>query len=131
LFNIVKNGYLKCVLNREDAVLNTDDMREARSIPIINQLLKEGANIIAYDPAAISTTKSLLKEKIRYASSSIGCLKDADCCIIVTEWDEFKKLVPEDFTQNMKQPILIDGRRIYNPKEYSQKLEFAAVGLGE
>lgn len=110
---------------------NTDDMREARSIPIINQLLKEGANIIAYDPAAISTTKSLLKEKIRYASSSIDCLKNADCCIIVTEWDEFKKLVPEDFTQNMKQPILIDGRRIYNPKKYSQKLKFTAIGLGE
>ena len=77
---------------------NTDDMREARSIPIITQLLKEGAKTIAYDPAAISNTKSLLKEKIRYASSSIDCLKAADCCIIVTEWGEFKKLVPEDFT---------------------------------
>jgi len=58
-------------------------------------------------------------------------LKDADCCIIVTEWDEFKKLVPEDFTQNMRQSILIDGRRIYNPEEYSQKLEFATIELGQ
>jgi UDPglucose 6-dehydrogenase len=110
---------------------NTDDMREARSIPIINQLLTEGANIIAYDPAAIPNAKSILKNKIRYASSPIDCLKDADCCILVTEWQEFKKLKPEDFTQNMRQPILIDGRKIYNSEEYCQKLEFEAIGLGQ
>ena len=109
---------------------NTDDMREARSIPIINQLLNEGANITAYDPVAIPSAKSILKNKIRYASSPIDCLKDADCCIIVTEWQEFKKLTPEDFIQNMRQPILIDGRRIYNPKQFSQKLRFTAIGLG-
>jgi UDPglucose 6-dehydrogenase len=110
---------------------NTDDMREARSIPIIKQLLNEGANIIAYDPIAIPNAKSILKDKIRYASSPIDCLKDADCCIIVTEWEEFKKLKPEDFTQNMRHPILIDGRRIYNPTEFSKKLKFAAIGLGQ
>jgi UDPglucose 6-dehydrogenase len=110
---------------------DTDDMREARSIPIINQLLKEGASIVAYDPVAIPNAKSIFKEKIRYASLSIDCLKGADCCILVTEWDEFKKLTPEDFMQNMKQPTLIDGRRIYNPEKFSQKLEFTAVGLGQ
>ena len=108
---------------------NTDDMRGARSIPIINQLLNEGANITAYDPAAISNAESIFKEKIRYASSPIDCLRDADCCILVTEWDEFKKLKPEDFTKNMRDPILIDGRRIYNSKEFSRKLKFAAIGL--
>jgi len=109
----------------------TDDMREARSIPIINQLLKEGANITAYDPVAIPNAKSIFKNKVRYASSPVECLKEADCCIIATEWDEFKKLKPEDFTQNMRQPILIDGRRIYNPKKFSQKLKFTAMGLGQ
>jgi UDPglucose 6-dehydrogenase len=53
-----------------------------------------------------------------------------DCCILVTEWKEFKKLKPEDFTKHMKQPILIDGRRIYNPEEFSQKMKFTAIGLG-
>jgi len=70
---------------------NTDDMREARSIPIINQLLKEGAKITAYDPAATQKAKSIFKNKIRYASSTIQCLKESDCCILVTEWNEFKK----------------------------------------
>jgi len=77
-----------------------------------------------------SKTKTIFKNKIQYAQSTIECLKNADCCIIVTEWDEFKKLKPEDFTKNMKQPNLIDGRRIYNPKEFSQKMKFKAIGLG-
>jgi UDPglucose 6-dehydrogenase len=110
---------------------DTDDMREARSIPIINQLLKEGANITAYDPAAVSNAKTIFANKIQYASSVIECLKNADCCILVTEWDEFKKLKPEDFTKNMHQPILIDGRRIFNPEKFSKKIKFAAIGLGK
>jgi UDPglucose 6-dehydrogenase len=109
---------------------DTDDMREARVIPIINQLIKEGANVTAYDPAAIPIAKSIFKHKIQCATSTINCLKNADCCILVTEWDEFKKLKPEDFTKNMKRPTLIDGRRIYNPEEFSQKMKFAAIGLG-
>jgi UDPglucose 6-dehydrogenase len=109
---------------------DTDDMREARAIPIINQLLKEGANVTAYDPVAVPTAKAIFKNKIQYATSTNGCLKNADCCILVTEWDEFKKLKPEDFTKNMKQPILIDGRRIYNPEEFNQKMKFTAIGLG-
>lgn len=110
---------------------NTDDMREARSIPLINQLIKEDANVVAYDPVAVLNAKSIFGDKIKYASSAIECLKNAYCCIIVTEWEEFKKLKPEDFTQNMKQPILIDGRRIYDPKPFKEKLKFEAIGLGK
>jgi UDPglucose 6-dehydrogenase len=109
---------------------NTDDMREARAIPIINQLIKEGANVIAYDPVAVPTAKTIFKNKIQYAASAAACLQNADCCILVTEWDEFKKLKPEDFTRSMKQPVLIDGRRIYDPEEFSRKMKFTAIGLG-
>jgi len=91
-------------------------MREARAIPIINQLIREGSNITAYDSVAIPNAKTIFKGKIHYSTSTIECLKNADCCILVTEWDEFKKFKPEDFTENMKQPNLIDGRRIYNQK---------------
>ena len=109
---------------------DTDDMREARAIPIINQLVKEGAAVVAYDPVAIPIAKAIFKSKIQYAASTVGCLKNADCCILVTEWDEFKKLKPEDFTKNMKHPILIDGRRIYDPEEFKKKMKFKAIGLG-
>ena len=110
---------------------DTDDMREARVIPIVNQLLLEGANIMAYDPVAINMAKLIFQNKIQYALSAISCLKNADAAILVTEWEEFKKLTPDDFLKSMKQPILIDGRRIYNPEIYSKKLNFTAIGLGK
>jgi UDPglucose 6-dehydrogenase len=109
---------------------DTDDMREARVVPIINQLLTEGANITAYDPVAALVARTIFKDKIHYAKSAIQCLRDADCCILATEWPEFKKLTPEDFTKNMKQSILVDGRRIYNPEAFRAKLKFTAIGLG-
>ena len=110
---------------------DTDDMREARVIPIINQLLREGANVTAYDPVAIPVAKTIFNSKIQYATSALNCLEKADCCIIVTEWPEFKKLRPEDFLKNMKKHVLVDGRRIYNPETYREKLNFTAIGLGE
>jgi UDPglucose 6-dehydrogenase len=125
-----------CLKGRRIAVLglafkaDTDDMREARAIPIVNQLIEEGASVTAYDPVAMPTAKTIFKNKIQYAASMIDCLKNADCCILVTEWDEFKKLKPEDFIKNMKQPVLIDGRRIYNPEEFTQKMRFIAIGFG-
>ncbi|HUK85070.1 MAG TPA: UDP-glucose/GDP-mannose dehydrogenase family protein [Candidatus Acidoferrum sp.] len=110
---------------------DTDDMREARVVPIINQLLLEGATIIAYDPVAMNMAKSIFQDKIQYASSAIRCIKNTDAAILVTEWEEFKKLAPEDFLKNMRQPILIDGRRIYDPEIYSKKLNFTAIGFGK
>jgi len=128
---------LKTLKDKKIAILglsfkpDTDDIREARSTKIINQLLKEGAKIIAYDPMAMPNIKKIFKEKINYASSAINCLKNANCAILVTEWEEFKKLKPEDFTQNMQNPILIDGRRIYNPEKFSKKLQYIAIGLSK
>jgi len=57
------------------------------------------------------------------------CLKGAECCIVVTEWEEFKQLEPKDFVRQMKIPLVIDGRRIYNQKEFSRELNFAGIGL--
>ena len=110
---------------------DTDDMREARVIPIITQLLIAGANVIAYDPVAMDMARTIFQNKIQYATSAISCLKNADAAILVTEWEEFKKLTPEDFTKNMKRPILVDGRRLYDPETYSKKLKFTAIGLGK
>ncbi len=110
---------------------DTDDMREARVVPIINQLLAEGAVVVAYDPVAKQTAHAIFQDKISYASSALECLRGADCCIVVTEWPEFKKLTPNDFLSAMKQPNLVDGRRIYDPVVFAAKLNFIAVGLGQ
>ncbi len=109
---------------------DTDDMREARVIPIINALLSEDAIVAAYDPIAKETAKAIFKDTITYASSVNECLKAADAAILVTEWPEFKALTPKDFLQQMRQPVLIDGRRIYDPKVFNPKMKFTAIGLG-
>jgi UDPglucose 6-dehydrogenase len=108
---------------------NTDDVRDAVSIKIIHRFLEEGANVVAYDPVAVNNVKRIFKNKIEYAQSASVCINNADCCIIVTEWDEFKMLKPEDFIKHMKKPVLLDGRRIYNPTVFKGKVKFLAVGL--
>jgi UDPglucose 6-dehydrogenase len=129
--------YLGNLEGKEIAILglafkpNTDDMREARVIPIINELLNQGAIVRAYDPVAIPMAKSIFKNKIDYASSATECLKNADCCILVTEWAEFKNLTAEDYLKYMKQPILVDGRRVYDAEKFRGKMAYSAIGLYE
>jgi len=108
---------------------NTDDAREAVSIRIIDRLLQEGARVRAYDPAAMQNIRRIFGKKISFANSSYGCIQSADCCILVAEWDEFKQMRPEDFKARMRQPILIDGRRVYDAEEFASKLRYFAVGL--
>jgi len=108
---------------------NTDDVREAVSIKIINKLLNEGAEVVTHDPQAIDNAKAVLGNRVQYERNVRNCLKDADCCIIVTEWDEYRALRPQDFRSYMKNPAIVDGRRIYDPKAF-KSVKFAAVGLG-
>ncbi|MCD6512007.1 MAG: UDP-glucose/GDP-mannose dehydrogenase family protein [Thermoplasmata archaeon] len=91
---------------------NTDDIRESRSIPLIRELLKKGANVKAYDPMAMDNMKKIFPE-IEYCNSVDDALKDADACLIMTDWNEFKNI---DFS-GMKRKIVIEGRRILENKE--------------
>lgn len=92
----------------------TDDIREAPALVIIDELLKEGAQITAYDPEAIDNTKALLKDKITFASTNYEALKDADALAIVTEWSVFRRPDFEKMKSLMKSPVIFDGRNIYN-----------------
>jgi len=78
----------------------------------------------------MKNARNLLKDTVKYASSAIECIDGADCCVIVTEWPEFMALKCEDFIDNMRTSIVIDGRRIYDPEDFVNKLKFAAIGLG-
>lgn len=108
----------------------TDDMRDAVSIKIVKELLRRKAKIAVYDPAAMENARKIFGDKLKYCKSPLECIRDADCAIVVTEWPEFSKLKPEDFTSRMKNPILIDGRRVYDPEKFSQRLKYAAIGVG-
>jgi UDPglucose 6-dehydrogenase len=108
---------------------DTDDIREAASLRVINQLKKKGAQVIAYDPMAIPNAKKALSDQIDYAENPRSTLKGADCAVIMTEWDQFRKLKPQDFLAYMKTPNVVDGRRIYDPDKFKQ-LNYVAIGLG-
>ncbi len=109
---------------------NTDDMRDAVSIRVVEGLLRKKARVSVYDPAAMENARRIFKDKVEYAESAFDCIKDADCAIIVTEWDEFRRLGPDDFIRNMRNPAVVDGRRIYNPDEFAGRVKFSAIGLG-
>jgi len=68
---------------------------------------------------------------VEYARSLDDCLRGSECAIVVTEWEEFKRLKPEDFLRLMREPVIVDGRRIYDAELFSSRLKFAAVGLGK
>ena len=108
---------------------DTDDIREAASIRVINGLKKKGAQVIAYDPMAIPNTKRQLTNQISYAEDPHSALKGADCAIIMTEWDRFRRLKAKDFQAYMKTANIVDARRIYDPDTFSS-LNYAAIGLG-
>jgi UDPglucose 6-dehydrogenase len=107
----------------------TDDMREAPSIRVVNELLKRKiTNIVGYDPKSKETAGKEFGEKIKIVDSKEEALKDSECAFLITEWDEFKALKPEDFKKRMKTPNLVDGRRIYPFEEFDSKLNFRAIG---
>jgi UDPglucose 6-dehydrogenase len=108
---------------------DTDDIREAASIRVINQLNKKGAKVVAYDPMAMPNAKRQLGDLIEYSDNAHSALKGADCAVIMTEWDQFRKLKAKDFQAYMKTPKILDARRIYDPREF-RGLDYAAIGLG-
>lgn len=110
---------------------HTDDVREAASLRIVEQLIAKGAKVRVFDPVAMDNVKKVLGNKIIYSNSAYECLRDADCCMLVTEWDEFKKLTPKHLIKLMRNPVLIDGRRIVDPRKFSGNLRLRAIGLGK
>lgn len=108
---------------------NTDDIREAASIVIINELAKLGADIIAYDPIAIENAKKILPKEISYASSVNDALSDADAALILTEWEEIKEINLLKLSNTMKEPILFDGRNCFSLEEVRvSNVEYHSIG---
>lgn len=113
---------------------NTDDMREAPSVTVIKRLLREGAEIVAFDPVAkeqaekelVTTTGS---KPVVFAETPYDALDGADCLVIFTEWDEFRNLDKNKMKELLKSPIIIDGRNIYNPDEMKE-LGFTYISFG-
>jgi len=107
---------------------NTDDMRFAPSIYIIEELQKEGGKIKAYDPEAMEKAKEVLND-VEYYKDPYKVCEGADCLLILTEWNEFKELDLEKIKSLLKIPLIIDGRNIYNPEDM-RKHGFSYISIG-
>lgn len=109
---------------------NTDDMREAPSVVIINQLLEAGATVSAYDPVAIEEAKHMVGDKITYAKDEFEALENADALLVVTEWAEFRIPDFDDIKDKLNQPIIFDGRNIFERSQMKDLgIEYHCIGV--
>jgi UDPglucose 6-dehydrogenase len=110
---------------------NTDDMREAPSQTVIRGLLDRGASVIAYDPVAMEEAKRVFgtKARLAYATSPMHAVQDADALVLVTEWQEFRSPDFGELRRTLRQPLLFDGRNLFDPKEVrAAGLEYFGIG---
>ncbi len=108
---------------------NTDDMREAPAIVLIEQLLAAGVKVKAYDPEATKEAQKIFADTIVYGKKAYDVLEGADALVIVTEWNEFRRPDLDKIKTLMKTPVIIDGRNIFEPKKMVQ-LGFDYEGIG-
>lgn len=109
---------------------NTDDMRDAPSIPLVTTLLERGASVTAFDPVATENARALMPEA-EYASDPYEAAKDADALVVVTEWDEFRGLDLGKFATTMRGKLIVDLRNVYNRADAEEAgLSYIGIGRG-
>ena len=107
----------------------TNDMREAPAITIINALLEKGAKVKAFDPKAMETAKFYFEDKITYTKTAYETLEGADCMLLLTEWNEFRRPDFEKVKSLLKNPVIFDGRNQYDEKRLKDKgFEYYQIG---
>ncbi len=113
---------------------NTDDMREAPSRVLIEELLADGATVCAYDPVAMTAAKAELADLkgVSYADSMLAALDGADALAVVTEWKEFRSPDFDEIKKRLKTPVVFDGRNLYEPADMKRAgLEYYPVGRSQ
>jgi len=108
---------------------NTDDMREAKSVEVVQLLHAAGARIRAYDPAAMGNAKRLLPAAVTFSDSPYEAAEGAHAVVLVTEWNEFKYLNLERLRGLLKRPVIVDGRNLWEP-ERMRRLGFEYYSVG-
>ena len=107
---------------------NTNDIRESSSIVIIQGLLERGAKVKAFDPAAMEETKAIFPD-MEYGKDAYDVAKGADALVLVTEWNQFRRLDLQRIKQLLKNPVFVDLRNVYDPDRMKQ-LGFHYCGVG-
>jgi UDPglucose 6-dehydrogenase len=107
----------------------TDDMREAPSIVVIDELLKAGARVQVHDPEALENARAMLGDRVTYHRTNYEALKGADALLICTEWNEFRHPNFQRIKTELKQPVIFDGRNLYDP-DLMKALDFKYFSIG-
>ncbi len=136
MFNKILNYFKGDVKNKTIAIWGlsfkpqTDDMREAPAVVIINKLLEAGAKVKTYDPVAMQEAKHQLGETVTYSEDQYEALIDADCLALVTEWPEFKFPNFKIVKKLLNSPVVFDGRNIYDQFEMKRNgFEYFCIGI--
>ena len=108
---------------------NTDDMRDAKSIEVVSELLRLGATVRAYDPVALDNAREVFPASVTYCASAHEAAAGADAIALVTEWNEFKFLNLDRVRQVMRRPVIFDGRNVWEP-ERMRRLGFEYHSIG-
>jgi UDPglucose 6-dehydrogenase len=109
---------------------NTDDMREAPAVEIINRLLNAGARVSAHDPAALTEARKRWGDRIEYCEHNYDALDQADALMVITEWNIFRRPDFDRMKALMREPVIFDGRNIYEPSRLAEK-GFRYYGVGK
>jgi UDPglucose 6-dehydrogenase len=107
----------------------TDDLRAAPALALIDELLAEGALVTAHDPVAIENARRLLGERVQFVQNPYAAVEGADALFLVTEWNEFRQPDFARIKSAMKQPVLFDGRNVWNAKRV-REMGFTYYGVG-
>lgn len=108
---------------------HTDDIREAPALVIIKQLLDRGAKVKVFDPIAQESGKKLLGDSVSFETDLLDSTKGSDVVVLVTEWPEFRTVDLDKVKKNLKQPNMVDGRNVFNPREM-KKMGFNYISVG-
>jgi len=110
---------------------NTDDMREAPALVLIDQLLEAGAEVVAHDPVAMHEAQRRIGDRISYAETSYGALPGADALAIVTDWNEYRHPDFARIKETLKSPVVVDGRNLYDRRKMAALgFTYASIGRG-
>jgi UDPglucose 6-dehydrogenase len=107
----------------------TDDMREAPSLPLVEGLVSRGAKVTAFDPAAMAGAKPMLPASVTFAKDAAEAVTGADALVLITEWNEFRALAPAKLKQMMRGDVIVDLRNAFDPKAM-REAGFAYQGIG-
>lgn len=111
---------------------NTDDIREAPALYLIDEMVKDGAEVVAFDPEAMENVQGVIGDKIKYVDNMYDALEGADCLVIATEWSEFRNPNFERLASSLGKKVIFDGRNVYdNDKMAELGFHYESIGRGE